>query len=65
MTNFAEELGLQRIEYECIEDGPPRDLTVEQWEKKVELSLLNGDLGEAMKYAHYANCSHTGDADDE
>ena len=36
---------------------PPKDLSVEKWEKKSELSLLNGDFGEAIKYAHYANCA--------
>lgn len=32
-----------------------RQCTVEEWEKKAELALLNGDLGEGMKFAHYAN----------
>lgn len=30
--------------------------TVAQWEKKAELSMLENDMGEAMKYADYANC---------
>lgn len=28
----------------------------EQWEKKSELAAANGDMGEALKYADYANC---------
>ena len=32
-----------------------RRCTVEQWEKKAELALLNGDMGQAMRFAHYAN----------
>lgn len=34
---------------------PHQRCTVEQWEKKAELSAMNGDIGNAMKYAHYAN----------
>lgn len=30
--------------------------TESQWEKKVEISQLNGQMGEALKYADYANC---------
>lgn len=30
--------------------------TVDQWEKKSELSIRSGQLGEALKYADYANC---------
>jgi len=30
--------------------------TVEQWEKKVELSLQNGQMASAIKYADLANC---------
>ena len=33
-----------------------KDCTVAQWEKKAELSMLNGEMGEAMKFADYANC---------
>ena len=32
------------------------DCTEEQWEKKAELASRNGDMGEALKYADYANC---------
>lgn len=34
---------------------PPRDLSVSEWEKKAELAMMEEKIGEAMKYAHYAN----------
>ena len=30
--------------------------TVEQWEKKVEISIQNGNMSDAIKYADLANC---------
>lgn len=30
--------------------------TVEQWEKKAELSLQSGKMSDALKYADLANC---------
>lgn len=39
----------------AIKDDTYQKCTVEQWEKKAEIALMNGDMGEAMKYAHYAN----------
>lgn len=41
-------------------DRDPGELSPEQWEKKAELSLRNGDFGDALKYAHYANVSDLG-----
>lgn len=32
------------------------ECTESQWEKKAELSQRNGQMGEALKYADYANC---------
>jgi len=32
------------------------DCTVEQWEKKAEISIQNGEMAEAIKFADYANC---------
>jgi len=32
------------------------DCTVEQWEKKAELAIRNNMMGEALKFADYANC---------
>lgn len=29
--------------------------TTDEWEKKAELALMNGNTGGAMKFAHYAN----------
>lgn len=42
----------------------PNELTPEKWEKKAELSLRNGDLGSAMKFAHYANVSEKANEED-
>lgn len=40
---------------------PPRELSPEVWEKKAKLSLREGNFGEAMKYAHYANLAEAED----
>lgn len=38
----------------------PNELTPEEWEKKAELAMQNGNMGNAIKYAHYANVSDLG-----
>jgi len=43
----------------------PTILPPEKWEKKAELSLMNGDTGEALKYLHYANVSEENRGDGE
>jgi len=32
------------------------DCTVEQWEKKAEISIQNGEMAEMIKFGDYANC---------
>lgn len=39
-------------------------MSVAQWEKKAELAMRENRLGEAMKYAHYANLADREGDDD-
>ena len=47
--------GLIKIDREAPEPEWMR-CTESQWEKKGDLSIRNGQMGEALKYADYANC---------
>lgn len=38
----------------------PDELTQEEWEKKAEIALQNGNMGEAIKYSHKANVAELG-----